>query len=87
MPPNKSTSPNAKKRSIVFGLSPYPTAAQLREADRLWREYQRTGKEKHRIAYEKHVTAILAGLPSVTAEDRIKKLAWTEVEQLMKDGI
>jgi len=92
MPPIKNTSPKAKgehpvsRQPINFGLAPNPTAGQLREAERLRRVYQRTGKQKHRVAYEKHTAAMLAGLPDVTSEDLKKKLAWGEVKRQARDG-
>jgi hypothetical protein len=84
MPPIKNTSPKAKGRTIVYGLA-RTTQGQIREAGRLWLEYKRTGKQKHRIAYDKHVAAMLADRPNLTREDRIKRLAWAEVERLAKE--
>jgi hypothetical protein len=67
--------------TIGYGLAK-PSQGQIREAERLWREFHRTGKKKHRVAYDKHVAAMLAGRPNLTREDQIKRLAWEHAERL-----
>jgi hypothetical protein len=76
--------PACKERTIVYGLAK-PSRGQIREAERLWREFQRTGKKKHRVAYDKHVAAMFADRPSLTREDRIKRLAWEHAERLVSN--
>jgi hypothetical protein len=73
--------PPAKGTAIVYGLA-IQTQGQIREAGRLRREFLRTGKQEHRVAYDKHVAAMLAGRPNVTREDKIKRLAWEHAERL-----
>ena len=73
--------PINKRTTVVYGLA-RRTQAQIKEAERLWREFRRTHKEKHRVAYEKHVAAMLAERPNLTSEDKKKRAAWERVERL-----
>jgi hypothetical protein len=88
MKPNKEKGAPTKGApeavSIVYGFAK-PSQGQIREAERLRQEFLRTGKEKHRVAYDKHVAAMLSGRPNLTREDKIKRFAWEHAEKLWSE--